>query len=64
VPLSMNQGSPIVVDDPSSPGARELIKLAARFVSDTAPHDEADGGSAGRHARPEPGGNWFRRRSR
>jgi pilus assembly protein CpaE len=64
VPLSMNQGSPIVVDDPSSPGARELMKLAARFVSDAAPRDEAADGPAGRHARVEPGGTWFRRRAR
>jgi pilus assembly protein CpaE len=64
VPLSMNQGSPIVVDDPSSPGARELMKLAARFVSDAAPRDEAADGPAGRHARVEPSGNWFRRKSR
>jgi pilus assembly protein CpaE len=64
VPLSMNQGSPIVVDDPSSPGARELMKLAARFLSDAPPRDEAAEGPAGRHARAEPGGTWFRRRAR
>ena len=28
VPLSMNQGRPIVIDSPTSPVARELVKLA------------------------------------
>ena len=31
VPLSMNQGRPIVLDAPSSPAARELLRLAARI---------------------------------
>jgi pilus assembly protein CpaE len=31
VPLSMNQGRPIVIDSASSPAARELLKLAARI---------------------------------
>ena len=31
VPLSMNQGRPIVIDSPSSPAARELVKLADRI---------------------------------
>ena len=31
VPLSMNQGRPIVIDSPSSPAARELLRLAARI---------------------------------
>ena len=32
VPLSMNQGRPIVIDSPSSPVARELVKLADRIA--------------------------------
>jgi pilus assembly protein CpaE len=63
VPLSMNQGSPLVVDDPSSPGARELVKLATRFVTDQARDDEPNDRSGGRHVRTESG-NWFRWRTR
>jgi hypothetical protein len=40
------------------------MKLAARFLSDAPPRDEAADGPAGRHARAEPGGTWFRRRAR
>lgn len=32
VPLSMNQGEPLVLADPSSPVARQLVALAQRFV--------------------------------
>ena len=32
VPLSMNQGRPIVIDSPSSPVARELVKVADRIA--------------------------------
>jgi pilus assembly protein CpaE len=59
VPLSMNQGQPLVIDDPAAPAARELLKLARRFVRDGGPVEPEDGPS--RHqARPEPAG-WLRR---
>jgi pilus assembly protein CpaE len=32
IPLSMNQGRPIVIDTPSSPVARELVRLADRIA--------------------------------
>ena len=64
VPLSMNQGSPLVVEDPSSPGARELARLAARFVPDTMADDGSDEQSGGRYAARPGSGNWFRRRAR
>jgi len=32
VPVSMNQGRPIVIDSPSSPVARELVKLTQRIA--------------------------------
>jgi pilus assembly protein CpaE len=32
IPLSMNQGSPVVLDEPDSPVARQLTRLAAVFV--------------------------------
>jgi pilus assembly protein CpaE len=54
VPLSMNQGRPVVLDDPSSPSARELAKLAQRFL----PGDAAHAGAS--HGEAEPGA-WFRR---
>jgi pilus assembly protein CpaE len=43
VPLSMNQGRPIVIDTPSSPVARELLKLADRIVG-----RDDEGGRRGR----------------
>jgi pilus assembly protein CpaE len=35
VPISVNQGSPVVSSDPRSPAARALTELARRFTSDT-----------------------------
>lgn len=55
VPLSMNQGRPVVLDDPSSVTARELSRLAQRFV----PGDAGTNGDGG-NGSPEPGA-WFRR---
>lgn len=63
VPVSMNQGRPLVVDDSASPAARELVKLAHRFVPDpggTAP----DGDDAERRAVRADAAGWFRRRGR
>jgi pilus assembly protein CpaE len=40
IPLSMNQGRPIVIDEPSSPVARELLKLAHRVVGDESDDNE------------------------
>ncbi|MFP3902106.1 MAG: CpaE family protein [Acidimicrobiia bacterium] len=55
VPLSMNQGRPLVLDDPASAVARELTNLALRFVpGDHAPDRDQDRGTF------EPGA-WFRR---
>jgi pilus assembly protein CpaE len=34
IPLSMNQGRPIVIDEPASPVSRELLKLAHRVAGD------------------------------
>jgi pilus assembly protein CpaE len=62
VPLSMNQGQPLVMDDPSAPAARELMRLARRFVHDGASGEPADE-PPGREARPEPG-RRLRRRGR
>jgi pilus assembly protein CpaE len=64
VPLTMNQGSPLVIDEPSSPGAREIVKLAARFMPDGGGHDDqTDERRGGVHARSESG-TWFKRRGR
>jgi pilus assembly protein CpaE len=63
VPLAMNQGRPFVIDDPSSPAAREMMNLAHRFV-----HDGAGDGFAQTdrdHRQPPPQStSWFRRRGR
>lgn len=65
VPLSMNQGRPLVIDDPHSPASKELIALAHRFVP--APRGDAptENGTheAAKHAvRADTGGSWFRRK--
>jgi len=46
IPLSMNQGTPVVEGDPRSPVARQIEQLAARFVSLAAP-DTAPAGKRG-----------------
>jgi pilus assembly protein CpaE len=64
VPLAMNQGRPFVVDDPSSPAAREIVRLAGRFVDGSAPASEPSGeqpGGGGRHVKGDSG-SWLRRR--
>lgn len=37
VPLSLNQGTPVLESDPRSPIAKQLLDLAARFVEQPAP---------------------------
>lgn len=44
IPVSLNQGSPVVESDPRSPVARQLSELAGRFVDQPA---SAKSGSAG-----------------
>jgi pilus assembly protein CpaE len=51
IPFSMNQGRPIVIEEPSSPPARELTRFAHRFL---------DAGA--KHAAPEPRSGFLRRR--
>ncbi len=63
VPLSMNQGRPLVVDEPSSPAARELVRFAHRFVPDGASPDGADDQPGARHARADSA-TWFRRKGK
>jgi pilus assembly protein CpaE len=66
VPLAMNQGRPFVVDDPSSPAAREIARLAGRFVEGPAPASEPSGeppGSGGRHAKGDTASRRRRRRN-
>ena len=38
VPLSMNQGSPLVASDPKSPVARQFMALVGRFIEQPAAH--------------------------
>ena len=45
VPLSMNQGSPLVESDPRSPAARQLMELTKRFLDQPAAQQSASGGS-------------------
>jgi pilus assembly protein CpaE len=52
IPFSMNQGRPIVLEDPKSPAARELTALTHRFV-----------GSGTTETAPEPRSGLFRRRT-
>ncbi|MGD9704271.1 MAG: CpaE family protein [Acidimicrobiia bacterium] len=49
VPLSMNQGRPIVLDEPSSAVAQEIVKLSARFID--APSATDGSGLKGRFGR-------------
>jgi pilus assembly protein CpaE len=64
VPLSMNQGRPVVIDEPASAAAKELVKLAHRFVPDSAPGLAGDADlPGGRHIRPESP-TWLRRKGR
>jgi pilus assembly protein CpaE len=63
IPLSMNQGRPVVLDDASSPVARELMRLAHRFVPDAGAAVPTGANSNGTHRRSEPT-SWFRRRGR
>ena len=63
VPLSMNQGRPLAMDDPSSPAARELVRLAHRFVPEPGRDDAPSGDANGTHPRPEST-TWFRRKGR
>ena len=51
IPFSMNQGSPIVIEDPKSQAARELTTFTHRFV-------DADATEAA----PEPRSGFLRRR--
>jgi pilus assembly protein CpaE len=51
IPLSMNQGLPVVLEEPNSNVARELVRLAQRF---------APAGAEGDHPEPKPG--FLRRR--
>ncbi|HZM39502.1 MAG TPA: P-loop NTPase [Acidimicrobiales bacterium] len=51
IPFSMNQGSPIVIEDPKSQAARELTTFTQRFV-------DADATEAA----PEPRSGFLRRR--
>jgi pilus assembly protein CpaE len=43
VPLSMNQGRPVVLDEPDSPVARQLARLATVFLPGGAPSERASG---------------------
>jgi pilus assembly protein CpaE len=64
VPLSMNRGRPLAIDDPSSPAVRELVRLARRLVSDDVTPDEIESnGSQARHTRTESSG-WFRKKNK
>jgi pilus assembly protein CpaE len=63
VPLSMNQGRPLVIDDPSSAAARELVKLAHRFVPE-AGRTEASGGDANGNQPRQESASRFRRKGR
>ena len=47
VPLSMNQGRPLVLDDPGSPAGRALIALAQRFVPAGSDGQAGQAGDAG-----------------
>ena len=38
----MNQGRPVVIDEPGSPAARELVRFARRFVPGTENDDDTD----------------------
>ncbi|HKA85299.1 MAG TPA: hypothetical protein VKD21_15615, partial [Acidimicrobiales bacterium] len=51
IPFTMNQGRPIVIEDPKSQAARELTTFTHRFV---------DAGPA--HAAPESRSGFLRRR--
>jgi pilus assembly protein CpaE len=63
VPLSMNQGRPLVIDDPSSAAARELVKLAHRLVPEPGRTEPSGGDADGNHLRPESA-TRFRRKGR
>jgi pilus assembly protein CpaE len=51
IPFSMNQGRPIVIDEPGAPAARQLTTFARRFVAPEAAEDT-----------PEPRPGLLRRR--
>jgi pilus assembly protein CpaE len=51
IPFSMNQGRPIVIEEPNSQAARELTSFTHRFVD-----------SGAKHAAPEPRSGFLRRK--